>query len=342
MRTLASKIRRNSFGLGALFVLLALACLGVVTHLERSAPNEIRLPARVFRPPHDVNALLLDGGILWAGGMEGMAGWDPATGKPAAPAPCGLKLELVKAILAGTDGALWIGHANGLTRYAGGDCTTYTTAEGLPSNRVNTIYRDRRGTLWAGTWGGAARLENGSWHALQKAGGLLADMVNVILEDRRGAMWFGSYTVPEGGISILEEGRWQYFTAASGLPHPYITSILEDASGDVWAGTGFMDRGGLVRFHRNAVYSIAQVLTASDGLAGAKVRSLFQDAGGTMWAGSEYDGVARRGAGQWQIWRKGLSHLEVKAFVQDSQGNLWLGTRDGITMLEAAAMRQAP
>lgn len=326
---------------------LLLAAGGLLArHIYSSALPKEQLACTVIRPPHETNALALNGGVLWAGGMEGVQGLDPATGAVIRSAPCGQKFELVKALQVDAEGVLWIGHQNGLTRFDGKQCATLTTANGLPDNRVVALYQDRRGALWVGTWGGAVkRLEGGGWQKFTRADGLVVDMVNVILEDRRGAMWFGSNAVRDGGISILHEGRRQYFTPANGLPHSHVTSLVEDTDGNVWAGTGFYDRGGLVRFRCDGgACAIQQVITQRDGLAGAKVRSLFQDRSGALWAGSEYDGIARRSAGRWQVYKteNGLSDNEVVAMIEDSEGNLWMGTKDGVTKVRAAALASAP
>ena len=48
------------------------------------------------------------------------------------------------------DGAFWLGTENGgVTRYAQGRFTTFTTRDGLPSNAVSGITADDQGQLWA-------------------------------------------------------------------------------------------------------------------------------------------------------------------------------------------------
>jgi ligand-binding sensor domain-containing protein len=341
-------------GAAALAALVLIAGTALAFHLRstgeaarllgRRRPSAGKLPAAIIRPPHDVNALAFYGGLLWAGGMEGVQGLDPASGATVRPSPCGLRFELVRALRADSGGALWIGHAGGLTRFDGSRCTTYTEASGLPDKRVQAVYEDRERRLWAGTWGGAAYWDGNSWHGLTRSDGLLVDMVNVILQDRRGALWFGSYAVPGGGISILSRGKWQHFTTANGLPHSHVTSLLESSDGSVWAGVGFYDRGGLARFtcDENGC-TLAQVLSKRDGLAGEKVRSLYQDRSGAIWAGSEYDGIARRGQDGWKVYttENGLSDNEVLAMAEDGNGDLWMATKDGITKLQAAALQSA-
>ncbi|MBI3949764.1 MAG: hypothetical protein HY314_04845 [Acidobacteria bacterium] len=63
------------------------------------------------------------------------------------------------------EGRLWIGTEHGgLTRYAQGTFTTYTTEEGLPSNLVWSIGEDRESNLWIKTEpGGLTRYAQGTF-----------------------------------------------------------------------------------------------------------------------------------------------------------------------------------
>lgn len=51
-----------------------------------------------------------------------------------------------------TNGTLWIGTVdNGVWLYDGKNITNYTTKEGLSSNAINTIYKDKKDEMWLGT-----------------------------------------------------------------------------------------------------------------------------------------------------------------------------------------------
>ena len=60
-------------------------------------------------------------------------------------------------------GALWFGTDDrGLIRSQSGRITSFTTAQGLPSDHVRPVLQDRRGDLWVGTGAGLCRLRPGS------------------------------------------------------------------------------------------------------------------------------------------------------------------------------------
>ncbi len=67
----------------------------------------------------------------------------------------------------GRDGdpdAVWFATADGgVTRYAGGTWTVYTTEDGLPSNVVSALALDRYGRIWAATQGGTAYYDGTAW-----------------------------------------------------------------------------------------------------------------------------------------------------------------------------------
>ena len=60
-----------------------------------------------------------------------------------------------------------------------------------------------------------------------------------------------------------------------------------------------------------------------------------------FWFGSEYDGLTRWDDGRVIVLTEddGLSHSEVLCMLQDIDGDLWIGTADGVTRLNASALK---
>ncbi len=99
----------------------------------------------------------------------------------------------VSAITQSSDGALWFAYdGSGVERWFHGSSTRYTTANGLPTDHVMSLYADRNNDVWIGTAsGGLSRFRNGhlvSWTADQ---GLPESTIGSILEDDDGSLWFG-------------------------------------------------------------------------------------------------------------------------------------------------------
>jgi ligand-binding sensor domain-containing protein len=328
-----------------LFILILFTCVCAVLLIPyltgTAGAPQARDGWETFRPPVDVEALVIQGDRVIAGGSDGIIVLDRGTGQPLDDPLTSLPVTRVQALLRDRNGALWIGHEAGLTRVTGSLVEWFNASTGFPEGEVLSLMEERKGRIWAGTWKGAAVQDREGWKILTTGDGLLDNNVHAMREDRSGGIWFGSYVAPRGGVSYYRDGQWQHFTREQGLPHPNVVAFLEDRDGSVWAGTGLIDRGGAARFEeREGIWSVAGTLTAADGLAGNKVRSLFQDRDGVLWFGSEYDGLARNAGSGWQVFTEadGLAHNEVKCIVQDPDGDLWIGTRNGITRIRSWAL----
>ncbi|MGQ9684036.1 MAG: two-component regulator propeller domain-containing protein, partial [Anaerolineae bacterium] len=138
-------------GLAPLALIVAVAALVLAGCAAPSSAAPAAPPGwRIIRPPHDVQALALQGDTLWAGGKDGVYAVSTGTGA-VRPLRADVPLAYVRALLVDEQGALWIGHQRGLTRCVDGLCRTLTGADGLPDERVNALLLDSAGRLWAGT-----------------------------------------------------------------------------------------------------------------------------------------------------------------------------------------------
>jgi len=79
-----------------------------------------------------------------------------------------------------------------------------TTAEGLPSDYVNSVFRDSRGFLWIATDKGACRYDGQRFIYLNKDNGLPSNFVNCFAEDPSGNIWMG---MTEGGLCRFDGSR---------------------------------------------------------------------------------------------------------------------------------------
>lgn len=67
-----------------------------------------------------------------------------------------------------------------------------TTAEGLPSDYVNCIFRDNRGFLWVGTDKGACRYDGKNFLYFNTDNGLVSNFVTCFDEDAEGNIWIAT------------------------------------------------------------------------------------------------------------------------------------------------------
>ncbi len=311
-------------------VLLGMALLAVLARL--SVP-ETKMPEGwvVIRPPVEISDLAVQGGVLWAGGRDGLVSVDRATYQVSPPPGQAPDFRYVKGLLVDRRDALWVAHAEGVSRYDGRDWSSVPEANDLLGGPATALWEDRQGTIWVGGEKGVVKLAPGRPRLLTVSDGLAAPSVDVIFEDREGTMWFGSASPTHGGLASFDGTAWRSYSTREGLAHNSINAIIQDRTGALWLACGFHDRGGASRLADGVWTSLYR----KDGLAGEKVRSIFEDREGRLWFGSEYDGVAIYDGAKWRILTpvEGLASWEVKKIVQDPEGVFWLGTLDGLSRI---------
>ncbi len=80
---------------------------------------------------------------------------------------------------------------------------TYTTADGLASDRINSIVADSRGFLWFGSPEGLSRFDGYRFVTYGVDEGLPHAAVNALIETRSGDRWIGT---PRGVSRIVTSG----------------------------------------------------------------------------------------------------------------------------------------
>lgn len=156
-----------------------------------------------------------------------------------------------------------------------------TTADGLPSNAVHTLFEDRDGIIWAGTGDGLARLEGARirvfHHDHNDPASLAHDQVNGIAQDAAGTLWFATMD----GLSRFDVTRAAFANLripATGNDARRANRMLQVlALGDslLWVVT----EAGLHRFDiRTSVFTSVQGRPPGHGPAG-----LVNAAGGACW-----------------------------------------------------------
>ncbi|MCB8932242.1 MAG: hypothetical protein H6534_02260 [Chthonomonadaceae bacterium] len=325
-----------------LIVLVALAAVGSLAN--RRAPESPRVPLPhgwAFAPePGASLCLAVQDDVVWVGGKSGLFRIDRATGRSLGRVDLGLPAIHVRSLAVDQEGALWIGHVDGLIRLANGRRDSFGERDGLPNKRVNALLATG-GQLYVGTGAGLVEFANGTFRPLPWAGRLPSPIVNVLFQSSDGALWVGSSSDPKGGVARIVRGEVETLTVGQGLPHPYVQSFVEPEPGWVWVATGQLEKGGAALLPCSGPLVAKAVLHKSDGLAGAKVRSLGVDAEGRVWFGSESDGLAIRGRGGATLVRTisdGLPHNEITSIQRDSDGTMWMTTLKGPVRISKEAL----
>lgn len=164
----------------------------------------------------------------------------------------------------------------------------FTDADGLPSNSVMTLERDRKGYLWVGTQDGAAYYNGHKWNIVNMPNRNVSNYVFDILSASDESIWFAT---DGSGVHRLKDGAWQTFDLTKGLPgnsaRVLMETLTQDGNSVFWVGT----RDGLVKLENNEWKRV----NLGDGTAKNRIRSLMATAdssGQTIWVGT-YGGVAK-------------------------------------------------
>jgi signal transduction histidine kinase/ligand-binding sensor domain-containing protein len=274
----------------------------------------------------------------------------------------GLPQDRIRTIAQTTDGYLWLGTDEGVTRFDGYDFTNFNTGNSsLPSNSVTALAAGGDGSLWIGTPSGVTRYKDQHFRNYSHADGLANDSVTFLFVDHAGAVW-----IVDGGIlSRFDGGKFANFSNE----HDIALVVTEDRDNNVYVAgrhsvTKFdngkfisvlilsaskpsgplqiyvdhadnlwvLSRASLIeRFSdgRTKEYLTKDVVSASFDL-----RTLLQDRDGNLLVGTD-GGLARLDGQQFERLTdiEGTDHIPIRSLFEDLEGNVWVGSGRGLIRL---------
>jgi ligand-binding sensor domain-containing protein/signal transduction histidine kinase len=209
----------------------------------------------------------------------------------------------------------------------------YTTADGLPSDRVRCIFSDSHGFLWLGTEDGISRFDGYAFTNLTVRDGLPGASVRAVLEGRDGTYWAAT----NSGIFHWDPAREgagsrhssEVIHIAPGRPGDDVRALLLDPSGGLWAGA----HDGLYRIARaRDAWRVERIpLEVPESAAANLVYALLRERDGSFWIGTE-GGLFRRlpGGAIDRIGGADGPPRGVRCLLEDRSGTLWVGQYRGI------------
>jgi signal transduction histidine kinase/ligand-binding sensor domain-containing protein len=160
--------------------------------------------------------------------------------------PGGTLLNTAVVVLGeGSDGAIWAGtYGRGLWRLKDDQTKLFTTADGLSSDQIRSIFKDADGTLWIGTFGGGLnRLRGGHFLSYTSKDGLLSDNISHVEDDGKGSLWLSTTR----GICHINKKQLEDFAAGRIRSLSPVNYGVEDGLRSAQCAPGYPTGGGGTR-----------------------------------------------------------------------------------------------
>jgi len=290
---------------------------------------------------------------MWFGGTNGLARYDGYTTKlyrHDAQNRRSLSNNLIRDLVIGAEGHLWVATMDGLNRYDR-DSDSFThfyhdpkDPDSISSSDISSVLLDRSGDLWLGTVdGGLNRLISSSnerarfeRHILPTYQFRPGDIdIRSISEDASGHIWAGTWGAGAYEFDPKSQ-RYKHHYHQPGNPnsisHNEVVSFSTDSRGAMWIGTL---GGGLDRYHPESGFTHFIYDENDPSSIGSNIIwDIWEDQTGHLWVATDGGGlnVLNLDEGKrFQRYRNQLgdesSVLSDKLFAiyEDSTAGLWFG-----------------
>ena len=262
----------------------------------------------------------------------------------------GLAGNIVREIVIGDGGKIWMATNGGISVYDGTGFTTLTDYGDIAITRTFTeegdhrdiwdLVQDQKGAWWIATLDGVFRYDGKSFApfpmpsiAAKGAFEFTPKMVYSIFESADGALWFA--TDGTGAVRYDGSKMTVYTKKSHGLCSDRICSILQDRRGDFWFGTS---DGGVSRYDGKVFTTHFRSAEFSKHTGWGRFMGIYEDRKGHVWFGvsSQGGGVHRFDGKEFRYFtvKDGLGTGGIPSISEDRSGNLWFGTTSGVYRFE--------
>lgn len=208
----------------------------------------------------------------------------------------------------------------------------FNSNDGLSSNTINVIVKDRFGYMWFGTEEGLCKFDGSRFtvynYNAADTSTIRSNYVMAIYEDREGRLWVGTAK----GLSLYDRDRGAFRNINVTLGNSART-ICADHNGDLWIGS----YSGLFRYNpvtgASTYYSKEE--SGKTHLASNMIISILEDSQRRLWIGSTAGlHLYQPATDDFRLFNGNspdstISDLSIKTIYEDRVGNLWVGTSDG-------------
>lgn len=204
--------------------------------------------------------------------------------------------------------------------------TSWTTADGLPSDDIRDVAVAADGTVWLATSQGVAAFDGTTFtvHNTTTHPGLANNDLQAIAAISTGDIWVGT----DFGVSVFDGSAYTTYTTADGLGDNAIKNIKEAPNGDIWIAT----INGATRYNGGVFTAFA----SPNIPFGGALHIAFASNGDVLIGGGLGGVIVYNGTTFSAITTaQGLLSNRVRSIAVDEAQNKWVGTASGISVLDA-------
>jgi diguanylate cyclase (GGDEF)-like protein len=230
--------------------------------------------------------------------------------------------EAVISMAFDVDKTLWVGTVNkGIIRLGKNGLEYLDAKNGLPNNRVSSLFNDREGNVWAGSNAGLVRFADTPFVTFDNYQGLSDNYVRAVAQTKDGAMMIGT----SRGLNSYQNDVISSFANDEKLSNASILSLTASRDGSLWVGTYST---GLMRWKDGKVIEATAV---ESPLYSLQIRAMVEDKDGTLWIGTSTGLYRKRGAEFKKFGEAdGLPRDFVISLFQAKNGRIWVGSANGL------------
>ena len=244
----------------------------------------------------------------------------------------GLSAQKVYSIIQDSKDYIWLGTANGVSRFNGKKFENFSFRDGLAVGGVRSILEDSEGNLWFGHMnGGVSRFDGTDFEKVSFDTVSITGDVTSIREIEGKNLWFTTTT--NGAISAdlpikdLKHISARQFTGKDGLSDQvYGSALRKDTSFICVADVGMRKfNTEELKFENFRMPHMTTYFSPT---------CLLDDSKGNIWVGTHNGGVYKYILSESRmviidLIKEGMSTNWVSCFTEDSRGRIWVGTWGG-------------
>lgn len=222
--------------------------------------------------------------------------------------------------------------------------TALTIKDGLSSNTVTSILKDRYGFMWFGTEDGLDKFDGTNFKIYRyrpnDTSSLQTNEILSLHEDQAGNLWVAT---SGGSLSLYDRKKDAFINFPAGekpglIANSVVMDVCSDFQGRIWvahySGVNIVDPK--TKKASDVVLANNKVLTIK-----GPVSCIYEDRKHLMWIGTanglfQYN-PASKSAKEFLHSDQdplSLSGNFVRAVTEDNDGNIWVGTDGGVSMLK--------